>query len=90
MFSVFHTQSSTAAIKNMPTIPIVSITKLKVAFSIITQILQLNNALFPSIGVPNNFNFWGEENSIQLHLLQGNLIIDLRIRRQNYYTPYDT
>ncbi len=32
-------------------------------------------------GVPENFNFWGEEEARQPHLLQSNLIVDRRLRR---------
>ena len=36
------------------------------------------------IGVPNNFNFWGEEELRQSCELRGNEAIDLQFRRQNY------
>ena len=32
-------------------------------------------------GAPENFNFWGEEEARQPHLLQSNLIVDRRLRR---------
>ena len=32
-------------------------------------------------GVPENFNFWGEEEARQPHLLRSNLIVDRRLRR---------
>ena len=43
---VYYIHSSTAAIKNIPTILIVSITKLITLSSITIQILQLNNLVF--------------------------------------------
>ena len=43
---VYYIHSSTAAMKNMPMILIVSITKLITLFSITIQILQLNNLVF--------------------------------------------
>ena len=37
-----------------------------------------------SLGPPNNFNFWGEEELRQLRELRGNEAIDLQFRRQKY------
>ena len=35
------------------------------------------------MGSPKHFNFWGEEEAQQLHLLRSNLIVDCRFRRED-------
>ena len=37
------------------------------------------------IGVPANFNLWGEEKAQPLHLLRSNLIMDCRFRRSRHF-----
>ena len=65
---VYYIHSSTAAIKNIPTILIVSITKLITLSSITIQILQLNNLVFQircKITATNSQNMGVSEKNIK-------------------------
>ena len=51
---------------------------------IISAIIVLFLSLF-IIGVPANFNLWGEEEAQPFHLLRSNLIMDCRFRRRDHF-----